>query len=114
MPKLAERLLRPDMQRKWEELDGMPTLAVIIDQYGHAWQHAHPGYWYRAFDATGISPFDLAQRVGAFTSFDFELMPSDEERVMDWLSSSSSARIARVIAEGQRIVDERFADGVFE
>jgi hypothetical protein len=38
----------------------------------------------------------------------------DEDRIIDWMISGSSARIARVVAEGQRIIDERFADGVFE
>ena len=42
------------------------------------------------------------------------LMVDDEDRVIDWFASSSAARIARVIAEGQSILDERFADGVFE
>ncbi len=42
------------------------------------------------------------------------LMVDDEDRIMDWMSSGASARIARVIAHGQKILDERFADGVFE
>ena len=41
-------------------------------------------------------------------------MVDDEDRIMDWMSSGASARIARVIAHGQKILDERFADGVFE
>jgi hypothetical protein len=43
-----------------------------------------------------------------------ELMVDDEDRVIDWLASSSAARIARVVACGQKVLDERFADGVFE
>ena len=43
-----------------------------------------------------------------------ELMVDDEDRIMDWMCSSSSARIARVVAHGQKILDERFEDGVFE
>lgn len=42
------------------------------------------------------------------------LMVDDEDRIMDWMSSGASARIARVVAYGQKIMDERFADGVFE
>ena len=42
------------------------------------------------------------------------LMVDDEDRIMDWMSSGASARIARVIAHRQKILDERFADGVFE
>ena len=42
------------------------------------------------------------------------LMVDDEDRIMDWMSSGASARIARVIAHGQKILDERFEDGVFE
>ena len=42
------------------------------------------------------------------------LMVDDEDRIMDWMSSGASARIARVVAYGQKIMDERFEDGVFE
>ena len=42
------------------------------------------------------------------------LLVDDEDRVMDWFTSSSAARIARVVAFGQKILDERFADGAFE
>ncbi|GGH34075.1 hypothetical protein [Microbacterium album] len=43
----------------------MPDRAVIIDEYGHAWQKsAYLGFWYRAFDGDGISAFELAQRAG--------------------------------------------------
>ena len=42
------------------------------------------------------------------------LMVDDEDRILDWMSSGASARIARVVAYGQKIMDERFADGVFE
>ena len=42
------------------------------------------------------------------------LMVDDEDRAMDWFTSSSAARIYRVVAFGQKILDERFADGAFE
>ncbi len=37
-----------------------------------------------------------------------------EEEIINWFTSRSSASVARVIAAGQEIIDERFADGVFE
>lgn len=54
--------LRPDLQRKWEELDDALDRAVIIDKRGDAWQKsAYLGYWYRAYDGDGISSYQLAQ-----------------------------------------------------
>jgi hypothetical protein len=37
-----------------------------------------------------------------------------EQEVIAWFKTGSSGRIARVILAGQEIIDERFADGVFE
>lgn len=57
--------LRSDLARTQVKLDAMSDRAVIIDEYGAAWQKSgYVGYWYRAFDADGVDSFALAQWVG--------------------------------------------------
>lgn len=59
--------LRPDLQRAWTKLDAMTNGAVVLDDYGHAWQLVG-GYWYRAYDSDrGVSSFELAQLGPKFT-----------------------------------------------
>lgn len=55
--------LRPDLARMQTRLDDMPDRAVVVDQYGDAWQKSgYLGYWYRAFDGDGVDSFSLVQR----------------------------------------------------
>jgi len=62
--------LQPALHRTHIALDKMPANSVILDRFGHAWQHggtpslgAASGYWYRAFgNDSEVSSFELAQR----------------------------------------------------
>ena len=59
------KLLRSDLQRSWGALERLPDGAVVVDEFGAAWQQGvlrGRGFWYRAFDGDGISAFELAQR----------------------------------------------------
>lgn len=71
MTKKKKSSWRADVQRARDQLDALPARAVIVDQYGDAWQCGGVGrfgmFWYRAFDGDGISPIELAQRVGTVT-----------------------------------------------
>lgn len=62
----------------------------------------HTAWGERAFDRWLVQ-HDQAIRAGL-----------TEQQVIDWFMSGSSSRIRRVIESGQAIMDERWADGVFE
>lgn len=63
--------LRPDLQKTWEQLEKLPPRSVVVDEFGDVWQSGGYGYWYRAFDAEGITPFEMAQRARTVTEVTF-------------------------------------------
>ena len=65
------------LEKEQIALDKLKPGAVVLDQYGEAWQMGRgysfgdgqyaTGYWYRAYgDSTEVSSFELSQH-GAFT-----------------------------------------------
>lgn len=65
--------LQPALQRSQIVLDELPALSVVLDRFGHAWQHARSygaagreystGWWYRSFgDDREVTTWELAQR----------------------------------------------------
>lgn len=65
--------LKSELATTQARLDELPALAVVLDQFGHAWQHARSygalgkeyptGWWYRSFgDDTEVTSYELSQR----------------------------------------------------
>jgi hypothetical protein len=105
----------PDTGDRWEMgrllIDHMETFHV---------PHAVPSVNSSKLIARIRSEANLAARAGQFERLNAiadalePLMVDDEDRVIDWIESSSSARIGRVMLRAETVLAERFADGVFE
>lgn len=63
---MARRVKSNTTRSRQIELGKLRTDAIIIDQYGHVWQHGGI-YWYRAFDSEKPeSTWELAQFAGEY------------------------------------------------